>query len=236
MLDLLRKDGGAKRVIIFASSKLKVKDLTRQLRQAHLNVAQIHSDLDQKERDEVMLGFRAGKIDILVATDIVARGIDIDDITMVVNYDVPYEAEDYVHRIGRTARAGSQGRAITMVSTMDQFRFGQIEKFLGKPVRKELVAPEYGEAPEYHPERRLDTRHGHGSNSRGSNKRGSGAGKPRNTKPSGHKGKQTENKSAQNANRNSDNNDSAKKRSKKSYKHNSGKKPRPEEGRNEGQS
>ena len=167
LLDLLHKDGGAKRVIIFASSKLKVKDLTRQLRQAHLNVAQIHSDLDQKERDEVMLGFRAGRIDILVATDIVARGIDIDDITMVINYDVPYEAEDYVHRIGRTARAGSQGRAITMVSTMDQTRFGQIEKFLGKPVRKESIDPLYGEAPEYHPDRHMDSHHGHSANRRG---------------------------------------------------------------------
>ena len=166
LLDLLRKDGGAKRVIIFASSKLKVKDLTRQLKQARLNVAQIHSDLDQHERDEVMLGFRAGRIDILVATDIVARGIDIDDITMVVNYDVPYEAEDYVHRIGRTARAGSQGRAITMVSTIDQPRFGQIEKFLGKPVRKEPVAAEYGDAPEYRPDRKVDMRGGRGGGGR----------------------------------------------------------------------
>ncbi len=192
LLDLLHKDGGAKRVIIFASSKLKVKDLTRQLRQAHLNVAQIHSDLDQKERDEVMLGFRAGRIDILVATDIVARGIDIDDITMVINYDVPYEAEDYVHRIGRTARAGSQGRAITMVSTMDQTRFGQIEKFLGKPVRKESIDPLYGEAPEYHPDRHMDSHHGHSANRRGK-VAGPGKGKPRNAKPSGRRDKPTDN-------------------------------------------
>lgn len=184
LLDLLRKDGGAKRVIIFASSKLKVKDLTRQLKQARLNVAQIHSDLDQHERDEVMLGFRAGRIDILVATDIVARGIDIDDITMVVNYDVPYEAEDYVHRIGRTARAGSQGRAITMVSTMDQPRFGQIEKFLGKPVRKEPVAAEYGEAPEYRPDRKVDVR---GNRGGGGGRRGKNGGRPKDN-PSKAKG------------------------------------------------
>ncbi len=225
LLDLLRKDGGAKRVIIFASSKLKVKDLTRQLRQAHLNVAQIHSDLDQKERDEVMLGFRAGKIDILVATDIVARGIDIDDITRVINYDVPYEAEDYVHRIGRTARAGSQGRAITMVSTMDQFRFGQIEKFLDKPVRKEPVAPEYGEAPEYHPERRIDQRHG-------SNGRGKGGdrskGKPRNTKPARHNDKPIESKN------NTNNSNNAKKRNKKPFRRNNSKKSQPKNERNEG--
>ena len=219
LLDLLRKDGGAKRVIIFASSKLKVKDLTRQLRQAHLNVAQIHSDLDQKERDEVMLGFRAGRIDILVATDIVARGIDIDDITMVVNYDVPYEAEDYVHRIGRTARAGSQGRAITMVSTMDQNRFGQIEKFLGKPVRKNPVDPEYGEAPEYHPERRIDQRHGRG--------KGFAPDKstPRNGKPAKYRDKSA-----------NDNNNRAKSRNKKPHKHNNGNKNRSNNPKNENQS
>ncbi len=229
LLDLLRKDGGAKRVIIFASSKLKVKDLTRQLRQAHLNVAQIHSDLDQKDRDEVMLGFRAGRIDILVATDIVARGIDIDDITMVVNYDVPYEAEDYVHRIGRTARAGSQGRAITMVSTMDQNRFGQIEKFLGKPVRKNPIDPEYGEAPEYHPERRIDQRHGRGSSSRGKGIAPDKS-KPRNDKPARHRDKSANN------NNNNNNNNRAKSRNKKPHKHNNGNKNRSNNPKNDNQS
>ena len=190
LLDLLRKDGGAKRVIIFASSKLKVKELTRELRQAHLNVAQIHSDLEQHERDEVMLGFRAGRIDILVATDIVARGIDIDDITLVINYDVPFEAEDYVHRIGRTARAGNQGRAITMVGSLDQQRFGQIEKFLGKPVRKEPVAAVYGDAPEYHPERRINPRQNRSRN---------GNGKPRNNAHQSNKPAKPQNKQADNA-------------------------------------
>ena len=190
LLDLLRKDGGAKRVIIFASSKLKVKELTRELRQAHLNVAQIHSDLEQHERDEVMLGFRAGRIDILVATDIVARGIDIDDITLVINYDVPFEAEDYVHRIGRTARAGNQGRAITMVGSLDQQRFGLIEKFLGKPVRKEPVAAAYGDAPEYHPERRINPRQNRSRN---------GNGKPRNNAHKSNKTAKPQNKQADNA-------------------------------------
>ena len=190
LLDLLRKDGGAKRVIIFASSKLKVKELTRELRQAHLNVAQIHSDLEQHERDEVMLGFRAGRIDILVATDIVARGIDIDDITLVINYDVPFEAEDYVHRIGRTARAGNQGRAITMVGSLDQQRFGLIEKFLGKPVRKEPVAAAYGDAPEYHPERRINPRQNRSRN---------GNGKPRNNTHKTNKPGKPQNKQAENA-------------------------------------
>lgn len=104
------------RSLIFASSKLKVKELARALRQKGYKVAEMHSDLDQAQRDEVMHNFRNGNVKMLVATDIVARGIDIDDIALVMNYDVPREAEDYVHRIGRTARAGASGRAITLVN------------------------------------------------------------------------------------------------------------------------
>lgn len=131
----------SERVIVFASSKLKVKDLARELRQAHIKVGAMHSDLGQKERDEVMHDFRNGHIDVLVATDIVARGIDIDDIALVVNYDVPHDAEDYVHRIGRTARAGAGGSAVTLVGERDRRKFKMIENFLGYEVRK-------GEIPE----------------------------------------------------------------------------------------
>ena len=123
-----------KRVIVFAASKLKVKDLARSLRRDKFNVGEIHSDLEQTRRDEVMHDFRSGRTDILVATDIVARGIDIDDIARVVNYDVPREAEDYVHRIGRTARAGANGCAVTFVSEKDAREFKRIEDFLEKPV------------------------------------------------------------------------------------------------------
>lgn len=126
-----------KRVIVFASSKLKVKDLARTLRRMRLNVAEMHSDLEQNEREEVMLGFKSGRTPILVATDIVARGIDIDDIAMVVNYDVPHDPEDYIHRIGRTARADAEGTAITLVSGRDSRRFREIESFLGKPLAKD---------------------------------------------------------------------------------------------------
>ncbi|MDE6438254.1 MAG: DEAD/DEAH box helicase, partial [Muribaculaceae bacterium] len=142
------------RVIVFAASKLKVKDLTRELRRQRFKAAEMHSDLEQNKREEVMNEFRAGKIDILVATDILARGIDIDDIAMVVNYDVPREAEDYVHRIGRTARANADGMAVTLVCDMDQQRFGRIEKFLGYEVKKGEIPAELGEAPEYRPDRR----------------------------------------------------------------------------------
>ena len=122
------------RVIIFASSKQKVKELNLELKKKGYNVASMHSDLEQKQRDEVMLAFRAMKIDVLVATDIVARGIDIDDIAMVINYDVPRDPEDYVHRIGRTARAGRSGMAITLVNEKDRFALKNIEKLLEKKV------------------------------------------------------------------------------------------------------
>ncbi len=139
----------ASRVIVFAASKLKVKNLTREMRKRGFKAAEMHSDLEQSRRNEVMDDFRASRIDILIATDILARGIDIDDISMVVNYDVPRESEDYVHRIGRTARAGAGGMAVTMVSPDDMVRFGRIEKFLGYEVKKNPLPAELGEAPEY---------------------------------------------------------------------------------------
>lgn len=138
-LDILKQiltDIQAKRVIIFAASKLKVKDLARELRRAKFKIGEMHSDLEQARRDEVMHDFKSGHIDILVATDIVARGIDIDDITMVVNFDVPHDAEDYVHRIGRTARADADGEALTLVSDRDRRRWFMIEKFLGKRIER----------------------------------------------------------------------------------------------------
>ena len=154
LLKHLFKTCHSRRVIVFASSKLKVKELSRALRQSHWKTGEMHSDLDQQARESVMLDFRAGRIDILVATDIVARGIDIDEITMVVNYDVPHEAEDYVHRVGRTARANSEGKAVTFISEREQSKFGYIERFLGYEVRKEPMPSQLGEAPEYHPEKK----------------------------------------------------------------------------------
>ncbi len=154
VLKHLFKTCHSKRVIVFAASKLNVKDLTRELKRSGWKTGEMHSDLDQNEREKVMLDFKSGRIDILVATDIVARGIDIDDITMVVNYDVPREAEDYVHRIGRTARAGTEGKAVTLVGGRDQQRFGMIESFLGAEVRKDPVPAELGDAPDYRPQSR----------------------------------------------------------------------------------
>ncbi|MCQ2239687.1 MAG: DEAD/DEAH box helicase [Bacteroidaceae bacterium] len=149
LIEHLFKGTKPERVIIFAGSKMKVKEVTKALKRLKMDVAEMHSDLTQAERDEVMHKFKNNHVAILVATDIVARGIDIDDITMVINYDVPHDAEDYVHRIGRTARANRDGRAITFVSQDEQRSFRFIEKFLEKEVEKEPVPAEFGEVPEY---------------------------------------------------------------------------------------
>lgn len=122
------------RVILFASSKQRVKELNIVLHRKGFNCAAMHSDLDQKERDEVMLAFKQRRIDMLIATDIVSRGIDIDDIQMVINYDCPRDPEDYVHRIGRTARAGREGKAITLVGEKDLFPLRKIERLLEEKI------------------------------------------------------------------------------------------------------
>ena len=183
----LLKTAHSQRVIVFSSSKLKVKDLTRELRRAKIKTGEMHSDLEQNERDEVMHDFRAGRLDVLVATDILSRGIDIDDIAMVVNYDVPHEAEDYVHRIGRTARANADGMAVTLICQREQAKFGYIEDFLGYEVRKQAVPAELGEAPEYNPKKRQSSGRQKRSNRpthRNSNGKGNGnASKHRQQKP-----------------------------------------------------
>ena len=164
------------RVIVFASSKQKVKELNISLRQRGYNAEAMHSDLEQRQRDEVMLAFKQRKVDILVATDIVSRGIDIDDITMVVNFDCPRDPEDYVHRIGRTARAGRAGCAVTLVGEKDQYALGKIERLLDAKIPRNalpdgLREPEMGEG------------HGRGGRvkdshiGRGKNQRGRGRGR-----------------------------------------------------------
>lgn len=151
IIESLFSEQQPERVIIFASSKQKVKEVTKSLKRMKLNVGEMHSDLDQSQREEIMHEFRNSRINILIATDIVARGIDIDDIRLVINYDVPHDSEDYVHRIGRTARANNDGCAITFVGETEQTRFKQIENFLGKDIYKIPVPDELGEAPLYAP-------------------------------------------------------------------------------------
>ena len=150
------------KTIIFASSKVKCKEVAYLLKQKKFRVAAMHSDLEQEVRDRVMLDFKNNKIDILVATDIVARGIDIDQIRLVVNYDVPRDPEDYIHRIGRTARANAQGQAITFVALDDQERFHRIERFLGYDIDKQQLPAHIGEAPAYNPSPRNNRAKGRG--------------------------------------------------------------------------
>lgn len=132
MLKKVFKEFGHKRVIVFAGSKNKVKEINRNLKQMDLRCEEMHSDLTQTQRDEAMYLFKSGQTDVLVATDIVSRGIDIDDIAMVVNYDVPHDAEDYIHRIGRTARAEREGTAVTLINGKDMRAFRRIEQLIGK--------------------------------------------------------------------------------------------------------
>ncbi len=161
----LFKETKPERVIIFSSKKTKVKEIASAFKRMKLNVGEMHSDLDQAQRDVVMRDFKSSRIDILVATDIVSRGIDIDDIRLVINYDAPRDCEDYVHRIGRTARAGAEGCAITFVAVDDQTRFAAIEEFIGREVHKLPLPDGLGAAPEYTPRK-----------ANGSNKGGRGKG------------------------------------------------------------
>lgn len=169
-LPILRKlfeQSAPKRTIIFASAKLKVRELTSTLRKMGFNVADMHSDLEQSQREQVMRDFKNGYVDVLVATDIVARGIDIDNIRVVINYDIPHDPEDYVHRIGRTARGtNGEGLAITFVSEEEQSDFHKIETFLGKSVYKLPVDPEFGEVPAYEPAKRHPRRSGRSGEAR----------------------------------------------------------------------
>ncbi|MFN8253468.1 MAG: DEAD/DEAH box helicase [Ferruginibacter sp.] len=136
-------------VLIFCSSKLSVKQLTRELRRNKIKADEIHSDLEQEKREEVLMQFKSRRLPVLVATDILSRGIDIDNIDLVINYDVPHDGEDYVHRIGRTARAAAEGTAYTFISPKEQRKFLSIERLLGKPVTKATVPAEFGAVPEY---------------------------------------------------------------------------------------
>lgn len=156
ILEDLFSQSRPQRVIIFSSSKMKVKELAKILRKMKFNVSEMHSDLEQSQREEVMREFKNGKVDILVATDVVARGIDINDIRLVINFDIPHDPEDYVHRIGRTARGtNGEGLAITFVGKEEQAAFKRIENFLGQTVYKIPIDPQFGEVPEYKPEEKV---------------------------------------------------------------------------------
>jgi ATP-dependent RNA helicase RhlE len=138
-----------KTVIIFSSTKSKVKELEKELHQLGFNIAAIHSDLEQDQRNEVLRSFKNKKLQILVATDILSRGIDIDSIELVINFDVPGDAEDYIHRVGRTARAEATGVALTFINPADLRKFRNIEQLIGSEVKKIPLPESLGSGPEY---------------------------------------------------------------------------------------
>jgi len=164
-LDLLKhllKAKHLKSVLIFCAKKIYAKDVNRDLKRAGFSSHDIHSDLDQTTRNEVITSFKNKQHSILVATDIMSRGIDVEDIDLVINYDVPSDGADYVHRIGRTARAETKGAAFSFINESDQSKFADIEKLLGKPVSKAKLPDIIGPGPAYEPFKRRGQRKGSG--------------------------------------------------------------------------
>ena len=182
LVNMLVRDERMKSILIFSDTKVAVKQLSRNLKKQGLSVEEIHSDLIQAEREEVMNRFKSRQIRILVATDIISRGIDVEDIDMIINYDVPHDAEDYVHRIGRTARAGAHGKACTFINPEEQRQFASIERLLGKIVEKSKVPDELGEVPEYRTQFDKANR-GRNRKFSGRKKQGSGSFKKRSSRP-----------------------------------------------------
>ncbi len=172
-----------KSILIFSSTKKKVSDIVRGLRGQGFNVEGISSDLEQSKREEVLRGFRSKRTRVLVATDVLSRGIDIKDIDIVINYDVPGDAEDYVHRVGRTARAATSGLAITLINESDMFSFQQIEELIGTEVMKLPLPKELGDGPAWNPRRQRRDFSGRRPS------RGSGKGKPHSNKKRNFKGR-----------------------------------------------
>ncbi|MDR3269132.1 MAG: DEAD/DEAH box helicase [Tannerella sp.] len=188
ILTHLFHESHAQRVIIFSSSKMKVKELDASLKRIGFNVQAMHSDLEQPVREQVMKDFKNKHVDILVATDVVARGIDITDINLIINFDLPNDPEDYVHRIGRTARGtNGEGLAITFVGVKEQGKFKEIETFLGKTIYKIPIDASFGEAPAYEPEKNRSMARGRGNYSSGRSKTGRSKDRPTNQRRTNRK-------------------------------------------------
>ncbi|MBP6573457.1 MAG: DEAD/DEAH box helicase [Flavobacteriales bacterium] len=178
ILEHILRTNEATSIIVFAGKKVEVRNLARHLAKRGFNAQGMHSDLEQSEREEVMLAFRNRKLRILVATNVVSRGIDIDDIDLVVNYDVPRDPEDYVHRVGRTARAARKGQAITFINEKEMREFGRIEKLIGYEVAKQPLPENFARGPEYRPDSKREggnvSRNGRGPRNGGPRREGAG--------------------------------------------------------------
>ena len=176
-----------KSIIVFSSTKKNISKIVSGLKRAGIAAHAISSDLDQHKREEVMLGFRAKTVRVLVATDVISRGIDVKDVDLVVNYDVPRDAEDYVHRIGRTARAEAEGVGITFINEDDMRSFSQIERLIEKEIIKMKTPAEFGPSPEWDPNRRPNR--GRGNSSKGGRGGRGGKGRSNNRKGGRHSGR-----------------------------------------------
>jgi ATP-dependent RNA helicase RhlE len=171
LIDCLLKEKQFNSVLIFASTKENVKKLDRNLQRLGLKAKAIHSDLEQTEREHVLREFKNKQLAILIGTDVLSRGIDVEGIDLVINFDVPPDPEDYIHRIGRTARAATTGTAITFINDLDQRKFFRIESLIGKEVPKLALPAELGKGPVYNPEKRTHSQgNGHGGRNSGNKK------------------------------------------------------------------
>ena len=152
LIEALLKNNSYQSGIIFSSTKDKVKELDKAFRKIGIQAKAFHSDLDQSERESLLQAFRARQLPFLIGTDVLSRGIDVEGIALVVNFDVPPDAEDYIHRIGRTARAATTGTAITFINERDQRKFQAIENLIGKVLDKLPLPEGLGDGPVYQPE------------------------------------------------------------------------------------
>lgn len=171
LLEHLLKAKKVSSLIIFCARKVTVKEIALAIKGLDYDIAAISSDLEQSEREDIMRKFKNKQLQILVATDILSRGIDVEGIELIINYDVPNDAEDYVHRVGRTARADKKGAAFTFIGPKEQRDFGQIEELIEMEVTKAKVPTYLGETPQYDPKP-----------GRGRRKNGRKGGKSRNSK------------------------------------------------------
>ncbi len=183
-------------IIIFSSTKRVVREITQTLKRKRFKAAEISSDLDQKQREETLLSFKAHRTQILVATDILARGIDIKEISLVINYDVPNDAEDYVHRVGRTARADQTGVALTLVSPKDMRNFKEIESLIGGEVKKLDLPEELGKGPDYNTKFSQRGRGGGGRHHGNRNRGGGGNNRRSNNRNNNNRNRNSNSKSA----------------------------------------
>ncbi|WP_182923168.1 DEAD/DEAH box helicase [Pedobacter planticolens] len=151
LLTEMLKSATYKRIIVFAGRKEKVKELGKLFKRIGLKAAAFHSDLEQKEREAIMLDFKNSKLDVLIGTDVLSRGIDVTGIDLVINYDAPQDPEDYIHRIGRTARAETTGTAITLVNNKDKRKLANIEKLIERQIDRMPLPATIGEAPKDEP-------------------------------------------------------------------------------------